>query len=952
MSTINKILSNFNSNQFYKLNNSDLDLKTIDKAINKGVSLTNDVNNVLKYNPDFLIRYIIKFGNTRFINEAELIDFTKFSIDDIENILRTMYGYSKTCFIKTLNKYPQFIKLVDFKDCILSTNEINELNDAIFNHYRFNEIPKELLKDNKELIKKYLNTDYLFNIYKDLINYSNELKNDILNKVIENIRNDKTLLNRLSKDDIKLMLTHDISLGKDLLDYFYENNKDVSILKDYFINNADYDHYYLMQNFDKILESSDIFTYFHYNYSNNKQKLNIFKKDLNLDSFDDEELASLLKINGNDALSNMLFNAYIHKKIKNKGLIIYLCHKFPEKMIETDKNNLYEYLKSGFDSKTYNNIFNKYISKLTRKELIDHKDALNIFIANSFPFDGEFMNKLLELDILDLIDFPDRILTFIRNNDKNYIIKMLKLTTFENCPFKEKIIDELKTNNLDIDSILPNYEYDYNLDLLGREKIIDILNKIKEKNIDCNIKLIMNRVDKDFINEASNILPGKIKIAPLSHQENSREPSHNPLNYEVKEILEKDKTLDIWAKSITATKEDVNGSLRGLSPFEIAVACYKVTTHFKTYTLTDKSAYSYSRSIYEFINNPNSEICCVGYSNLFMELLNRCGINTCCEWNVKSKEEKDLDKDLDLDRDNHSRVMLYLDDPKYGINGIYMCDPTYDSIKSDNTNNYEYRSQSFEHFLMDREKAESETDEFPKKEYLHFDDDIRYERLNVSTIKSDDIPSLTRKPIDKNKLPLALSTIDMFVTRGMKMPATLEVGKEDGIPQTIYDEMCAECNIIVNFDKNEIKDLIVKNSLNELLSEKNNALENQKSGEALGYIENSICNKLSAYDKNNIIKNILIERGNITLEIPGNYSDMQFDTLVSIYGGKIRSNTKGGLFIRLDASNLNFDKKYSELEQDILEYINSFEKEFKQLPLNTNTFQEINLENGNNIAKK
>ena len=79
---------------------------------------------------------------------------------------------------------------------------------------------------------------------------------------------------------------------------------------------------------------------------------------------------------------------------------------------------------------------------------------------------------------------------------------------------------------------------------------------------------------------------------------------------------------------------------------------------------------------------------------------------------------------------------------------------------------------------------------------------------------------------------------------------------------------------------------------------------------------------------------------------------MQFDTLVSIYGGKIRSNTKGGLFIRLDASNLNFDKKYSELEQDILEYINSFEKEFKQLPLNTNTFQEINLENGNNIAKK
>ena len=62
MPAINKILSNFNSNQFYKLKNSDLDPKTIDKAINKGVSLTNDVNNVLKYNPVFLTKYIKKFG--------------------------------------------------------------------------------------------------------------------------------------------------------------------------------------------------------------------------------------------------------------------------------------------------------------------------------------------------------------------------------------------------------------------------------------------------------------------------------------------------------------------------------------------------------------------------------------------------------------------------------------------------------------------------------------------------------------------------------------------------------------------------------------------------------------------------------------------------------------------------------------------------------------------------
>ena len=47
MSTINKILSNFNSNQFYKLNNSDLDLKTIDKAINKEI-IKDRLNEVFK----------------------------------------------------------------------------------------------------------------------------------------------------------------------------------------------------------------------------------------------------------------------------------------------------------------------------------------------------------------------------------------------------------------------------------------------------------------------------------------------------------------------------------------------------------------------------------------------------------------------------------------------------------------------------------------------------------------------------------------------------------------------------------------------------------------------------------------------------------------------------------------------------------------------------------------
>ena len=71
---------------------------------------------------------------------------------------------------------------------------------------------------------------------------------------------------------------------------------------------------------------------------------------------------------------------------------------------------------------------------------------------------------------------------------------------------------------------------------------------------------------------------------------------------------------------------------------------------------------------------------CAGFSNYFNYLLNELGIKS---------------YPVILDHNNritrHQRSIMYVNDKKYGVEGIYMFDPTYDCKKNNNyVNNYDY----------------------------------------------------------------------------------------------------------------------------------------------------------------------------------------------------------------------------------------------------------------------
>jgi len=113
-----------------------------------------------------------------------------------------------------------------------------------------------------------------------------------------------------------------------------------------------------------------------------------------------------------------------------------------------------------------------------------------------------------------------------------------------------------------------------------------------------------------------------------------------------------------------------------LSPFEKYIYAYNFSKKFKEYKENDNDKTS-ARNLYKILKN--DYMVCVGFSDLFGDLLYKLGIG-----NI----EMDLDIDISYDekdkviptqRDGHSRRYVYIKDEKYNIDGFYISDPTWDN---------------------------------------------------------------------------------------------------------------------------------------------------------------------------------------------------------------------------------------------------------------------------------
>lgn len=193
---------------------------------------------------------------------------------------------------------------------------------------------------------------------------------------------------------------------------------------------------------------------------------------------------------------------------------------------------------------------------------------------------------------------------------------------------------------------------------------------------------------KEFINRIKNIdivikASNTEKVFNFISSLNENEVSNVYINYQFSS--ENASVKDY--KNMISKLHDLVHTIKSLnlSEIETVMVVYDIVkaNEYKKKSFDDPSL---TRAVHNVVLGDGCV--CAGFSNYFNYLLNELGIKS---------------YPVILDHDNritrHQRSIMYVNDKKYGVEGIYMFDPTYDCKKDDNfVNNYDYFLQSVSYF--------------------------------------------------------------------------------------------------------------------------------------------------------------------------------------------------------------------------------------------------------------
>lgn len=212
------------------------------------------------------------------------------------------------------------------------------------------------------------------------------------------------------------------------------------------------------------------------------------------------------------------------------------------------------------------------------------------------------------------------------------------------------------------------------------------------KYIKSNVSIYMEYQNYDNMIRVINALKGKniiFNISDCRALSNYFEDFRKIMDQGEKIYIIQSMNLDKYIFLVSYLKlmvKDIVDS--NLSPYERYLAVYEIVTHFKEY-LENNQNIGAARSLeYTLFNN---FMVCEGFSELMVALLEQIGIYA---FNIdvdlyKEKEVVTLADQAQLNRKQiaiklgnvayHSRVLVRLIDPKYGIDGIFIADPTWDN---------------------------------------------------------------------------------------------------------------------------------------------------------------------------------------------------------------------------------------------------------------------------------
>ncbi|MBQ8844859.1 MAG: hypothetical protein IJ008_02455 [Clostridia bacterium] len=129
----------------------------------------------------------------------------------------------------------------------------------------------------------------------------------------------------------------------------------------------------------------------------------------------------------------------------------------------------------------------------------------------------------------------------------------------------------------------------------------------------------------------------------------------------IEEALKYNKEASELVNKINNTKVDGEN----LSPFEKFTLLYNFVAD--RFYIEDESDIYHSRNAISTYTG--DKMVCVGFSELLSQLCKECGIN--CQTQL-------LNTDSSVNYNNHQNNIVYIDDPKYNIKGVFMCDACWD----------------------------------------------------------------------------------------------------------------------------------------------------------------------------------------------------------------------------------------------------------------------------------
>lgn len=261
------------------------------------------------------------------------------------------------------------------------------------------------------------------------------------------------------------------------------------------------------------------------------------------------------------------------------------------------------------------------------------------------------VEKEIEENFDPLIGYNQRnLINYYKYNDIN-----------SETPLEINIDTQLTIQELD------NFKYLHpNKTIVLTEKNYQYINQITEKLKELNLinKILIKIEDKEKFNQF--IINNQVKGENIYIKSNDMEVS-------LKDYLRFEKQL---YEMIEEAKK--------LSPFEKYIYAYNKVKKFKKYKENEEDKMQ-SRNLYNILEN--EYMVCVGFSEMFGDLLNKLGIpskdlgiSVDTSYDKSAKEEEQVEGiEKAVEKEGHARRYVYIKDEKYNIDGFYLTDPTWDN---------------------------------------------------------------------------------------------------------------------------------------------------------------------------------------------------------------------------------------------------------------------------------